>query len=67
VWDVWYGPPEVLAGFKTQKNVFVVLVISDAITFLSTLPSRNKGRIMQFIMFAWTLEMSMVSVATFVL
>lgn len=67
VWDVWFGPPEVLVGFKHEQSVFVVLVVSDAAAFLTTLPSRKKGLIMQIVMFMWTVEMLLISIATFLL
>ena len=67
VWDVWFGPPEVLLGFQTQRYVLLVLVISDSVAFLTTLPARKKGRIMQLIMFAWAVEMALLTIATFIL
>jgi len=66
LYAVWFGTYEVFVGFESEKNTFLVLAFVDFIGFLSTLPSREKGRVMQWVMGLWTVEMFLLYVATIV-
>jgi len=64
VYAVWFGPEEVLYGFKSERDTFLILAIVNGVTFLTTLPAREKGRVIQVTMAAWVVEMSLVFLAT---
>lgn len=66
VYTIWFGPLEVFVGFQSERISWIVLTIVDAAGFLSLLPARENGRIMQVVMFLWTIEMFLVVLATFV-
>ena len=66
VYIIWFGPTEVFVGFQSERMSWIVLTIVDAAGFLSMLPSRKSGRIMQVVMFLWPVEMFLVVLATFI-
>jgi len=57
LYAVWFGPIEILNGFKSQNSTWLVFVVINFITFLTTLPAREKGRINQIITACWVVEM----------
>ena len=63
---VWFGPMDVFVGFQSERSTWFVLATVDAVAFLTTLPAREKGRIIQIVMGLWTIEMSLVFLATIV-
>ncbi len=67
VYNTYFGPPEVLAGFAAERSTWLVITVSDAAALLAALPARKEGRIMQLVMFLWTLAMVLVYIATIVL
>ncbi|HBP01431.1 MAG: hypothetical protein UY41_C0009G0018 [Candidatus Moranbacteria bacterium GW2011_GWE1_49_15] len=66
LYSVWFGPLEVFIGFQSEKSTWLVLTIVDAVGFLTTLPSREKGRVIQMVTCLWTIEIFLVWVATIV-
>jgi hypothetical protein len=66
LWSIWFGPMEIFVGYKAEKITWLVMVVVDAVGFLSTLPAREKGRIMQVVMFLWTVDLFFVLLATLV-
>lgn len=42
VFNVWFGPPEILIGFKSEQSTWAVLTVVDAVALFTTLPSRKK-------------------------
>ncbi|HAV11376.1 MAG TPA: hypothetical protein DCX32_02425 [Candidatus Moranbacteria bacterium] len=66
VHTVWFGPMEVFIGFQSERSTWLVLTIVDAVGFLTTLPARKKGRIIQIVTALWTIEIFLVWIATVV-
>jgi len=63
---VWFGPYEVFVGFQSEQWTWLVLSLVDFVGFLTTLPAREKGRVIQIVMALWAIEMLLVFVATLV-
>jgi len=63
---VWFGPTEIFVGFQSERSTWFILATVDAVAFLTTLPAREKGRIIQIVMGLWTIEMSLIFLATVV-
>ena len=66
VYVIWFGPMDVFIGFQSERWTWVLLTIVDIVGFLSVLPARKNGRVIQVVMLLWILGMSLVSLATFV-
>ena len=66
LYEVWFGSHEVFRGFYIERWTWLVLSIVDGVGFLTTLPAREKGRIIQVVMAMWTIEMFLVYMATLV-
>ena len=64
LYAVWFGPMEVFVGFESEKTTWLVLAIIDAVGFITTLPARKKGRVIQIVMGLWVIEMFLVYLAT---
>lgn len=54
---VCFGPLDVFVGFETEKFTWLIMAVIDFIGFLATLPSRKKGRVIQWVMGLWAFEM----------
>ena len=63
---VWFGPMKVFVGFESEKSTWLVLAIVDTIGFITTLPARKKGRVIQIVMGLWSAEMFLFYLATIV-
>lgn len=57
---------DIFVGFKSESSTWLVLTIVDGVGFMTSLPSRKKGRIMQILMGMWTIEIGLVYLATLV-
>ena len=66
LYAVWFGPAELIAGFKSESFTWLVLTIANFSGFLAVVPARKKGRVMQIVTAAWTIEMSLVFIASLV-
>lgn len=66
IWAVWFGPIENFIGFKAEKNTWLIMTIVDSVGFLTTLPSRKKGRVVQIVMFLWAVDLLLVYLATLI-
>lgn len=66
LYAVWFGSPEILVGFKSENATWFILSVVDLVAFFTTLPARKKGRVMQVLMGLWTIEMSLVFLATII-
>lgn len=66
LFNVWFGPVEVLVGFKSEKWTWLVIAAVNTVGFLTTLPAREKGRVIQIVIGLWSIEMSLVFLATII-
>lgn len=66
LYAVWFGAPEVFVGFEAEKSTWLVLAIVNAVGFITTLPSRKKGRVIRIVVGMWVVEMFLVYLATIV-
>lgn len=58
--SVAYGPIENFISFKSQIITWYFLTLANVVSFVTTLPSRKKGRVVQLVMLMWTVEMIML-------
>jgi len=66
LYAVWFGPMEVFIGFQSESYTWIILSAANFSGFLTVVPARKKGRIMQIITALWTIELFMVYIATFI-
>ena len=66
LYEVWFGSYDVFLGFKLERTTFLVMAIVDTVGFLTTLPARKNGRIIQVVMGLWSIEMYLLYIGTFI-
>ena len=66
LYNVYFGPMEDFVGYQSEQYTWLVMAVVDTVGFLTVLPAREKGRIMQIVMASWSIEMYLLFIATLV-